>query len=125
MSIRSHLETAEEALRQALINALAEKQDKYLSQLYTSLNSVKDLVRATPVEPKTGDMWLDNSGNISIRTTDKIDEWGERWKQYNFELNSDYLNSPDTISFNTPPSPSGDTVIKFPSNYGGINIGLD
>ena len=96
MSIRSHLETAEEALRQALINALAEKQDKYLSQLYTSLNSVKDLVRATPVEPASGDMWLNNSGNISIRTTDN-----SAWKQYNFELNSDYLNSPDVITFPT------------------------
>ena len=104
MSIRSHLETAEEALRQALINALAEKQDKYLSQLYTSLNSVKDLVRATPVEPASGDMWLDNSGNISIRTTDN-----SAWKQYNFELNSDYLNSPD--------------VIKFPTDK--ISLGLD
>ena len=101
MSIRSHLETAEEALRQALINALAEKQDKYLSQLYTSLNSVKDLIRATPNEPKIG--------NINIRTTDKIDEWGDSWKQYNFELNSDYLNSPD--------------VIKFPTDK--ISLGLD
>ena len=118
MSIRSHLETAEEALRQALINALAEKQDKYLSQLYTSLNSVKDLVRATPVEPASGDMWLDNSGNISIRTTDN-----SAWKQYNFELNSDYLNSPDTISFNTPPPPSGDTIINFPTDK--ISLGLD
>ena len=117
MSIRSHLETAEEALRQALINALAEKQDKYLSQLYTSLNSVKDLIRATPVDPSSGDMWLNNSGNINIRTTDN-----SAWKQYNFELNSDYLNSPDTISFNTPP-PSGDTIINFPTDK--ISLGLD
>jgi hypothetical protein len=122
MSIRSHLETAEEALRQALINALAEKQDTYLTQLYEALGSVKDILLTTPVDPKPGDMWLDNSGNISIRTTDKVDEWGERWKQYNFELNSEYLNSPDTISFNTPP-PSGDTIINFPNDR--ISLGLD
>ena len=122
MSIRSHLETAEEALRQALINALAEKQDTYLTQLYEALGKVKDILLTTPVDPQPGDMWLDNSGNISIRTTDKIDEWGERWKQYNFELNSDYLNSPDTISFNTPP-PSGDTIINFPTDK--IGLGLD
>ena len=109
MSIRSHLETAEEALRQALINALAEKQDTYLTQLYEALGKVKDILLTTPVDPKPGDMWLDNSGNISIRTTDKIDEFGERWKQYNFELNSDYLNSPD--------------VIKFPTDK--IGLGLD
>ena len=123
MSIRSHLETAEEALRQALINALAEKQDTYLTQLYEALGSVKDILLTTPVDPKPGDMWLDSSGNISIRTTDKVDEWGERWRQYNFELNSDYLNNPDTISFNTPPPPSGDTVINFPTDR--ISLGLD
>ena len=104
MSIRSHLETAEEALRQALINALAEKQDTYLTQLYEALGKVKDILLTTPVDPQPGDMWLDNSGNISIRTTDN-----SAWKQYNFELNSDYLNSPD--------------VIKFPTDK--ISLGLD
>ena len=123
MSIRSHLETAEEALRQALINALAEKQDTYLTQLYEALGSVKDILLTTPVDPKPGDIWVDNSGNISIRTTDKIDDWGVRWKQYNFELNSDYLNNPDTISFNTSPPSSGDTVINFPTDR--ISLGLD
>ena len=123
MSIRSHLETAEEALRQALINALAEKQDTYLTKLYEALGSVQDIIRTTPVDPKPGDIWITNSGNVSVRTTDKVDEWGERWKQYNFELNSDYLNSPDTISFNTPLHPSGDTVINFPTDR--ISLGLD
>jgi len=101
MSIRSHLETAEESIRQALINALAEKQDTYLSQIYETLNKVQDILRTTPVDSKPGDVWLDDSGNISIRTTDKIDEWGKRWKQYNFNLNSDYLNGPDVIKFPT------------------------
>jgi hypothetical protein len=101
MSIRSHLETAEESIRQALINALAEKKDTYLTELYETLSKVQDILRTTPVDPKSGDVWIDNSGNISIRTTDKIDEWGERWKEYNFELNSDYLNNPDVIKFPT------------------------
>jgi len=119
MSIRSHLETAEESIRQALINALAEKKDTYLTELYETLNKVQDILRTTPVDPKSGDVWIDNSGNISIRTTDKIDEWGERWKQYNFELNSDYLNTPDTISF----AGGGDTIINFPTDK--ISLGQD
>jgi hypothetical protein len=109
MSIRSHLETAEEALRQALINALAEKQDKYLSDLYGLLDDIKDTMDKMPVEPNPGDIWVTKSGNINIRTTDNIDGWRERWKQYNFELDSNYFNSPD--------------VIKFPTDK--ISLGLD
>ena len=43
MSVTSQLEKAEEAIRQALINALAEGEDEYLSELFDSLNSVRDL----------------------------------------------------------------------------------
>ena len=41
MTILSHVETAEEALRQALINALAEKQDRNLTDLFNALNNVR------------------------------------------------------------------------------------
>ena len=44
MTILSHVETAEEALRQALINALAEKQDRNLTDLFNALNNVRELV---------------------------------------------------------------------------------
>ena len=44
MTILSHFETAEEALRQALINALAEKQDRNLTDLFNALNNVRELV---------------------------------------------------------------------------------
>jgi len=44
MTILSHVETAEEALRQALINSLAEKQDGNLTDLFNALNTVKALV---------------------------------------------------------------------------------
>ena len=43
MSVKSQLEKAEEAIRQALINALAEGEDEYLSELFESLSSVRDL----------------------------------------------------------------------------------
>ena len=44
MTILSQVETAEEALRQALINALAEKQDRNLTDLFNALNNVRELV---------------------------------------------------------------------------------
>ena len=44
MTILSHVETAEEALRQALINALAQKQDRNLTDLFNALNNVRELV---------------------------------------------------------------------------------
>ena len=35
MSVKSQVQAAEEALRQALINALAEGDEQYLSELFT------------------------------------------------------------------------------------------
>ena len=43
MSVTSHLEKAEESVRQALINALAEGEDDFLTDLFDQLNSVRDL----------------------------------------------------------------------------------
>ena len=95
MSIKSHLETAEDAVRQALINALAEGEDQYLTDLFNILNAVRKLNKKV--------------GN-TIRFTDKTTQWAKDWSEYNFNLSSDYLNSPD--------------VIKFPSKDD-IDIGLD
>ena len=95
MSIKSHLETAEDAVRQALINALAEGEDQYLTDLFNILNAVRKLNKKV--------------GN-TIRFTDKTTQWAKDWSEYNFNLSSDYLNSPD--------------VIKFPSKDD-IDLGLD
>ena len=43
MSVRSHLEKAEEAIRQALINALAEGEDEYLDEIFENYTSVRNL----------------------------------------------------------------------------------
>ena len=69
MTIRSHIETAEEALRQALINSLAEKQDAQLSELFDALGKVKSILNAYP-----------------IRFTDNTSD-------YKFKLTSDYLSN--------------------------------
>ena len=43
MSVKSQVQAAEEALRQALINALAEGDEDYLSELFTQYQAVSNL----------------------------------------------------------------------------------
>ena len=64
MSVRSQVQAAEEALRQALINALAEGDEEFLSELFTQYQAVSDLNKK--VNPKVN---------------------------YNFNLSSDYLKT--------------------------------
>jgi hypothetical protein len=80
MSVTSQLEKAEEAIRQALINALAEGEDEYLSELFDSLNSVRDL--RTKI-------------NNTIRFSDNTEDFYDRLNDpnYSFNLSSPYLSS--------------------------------
>tara|TARA_E500000331_G_scaffold85808_1_gene81438 strand:+ start:41951 stop:42334 length:384 start_codon:yes stop_codon:yes gene_type:complete len=93
MSIKSHLEKAEDSARQALINALAEGEDYYLTDLFNLLNDVREL------NQKVGN---------TIRFTDNSSQWESDRLEYNFNLSSDYLNRPggdmdalDNISFSS------------------------
>ena len=56
MSVKSQVQAAEEALRQALINALAEGDEEFLSELFTEYQHVSDLNRKvrekTTYDPK-------------------------------------------------------------------------
>ena len=79
MSIKSHLEKAEDSARQALINALAEGEDYYLTDLFNLLNDVREL------NQKVGN---------TIRFTDNSTQWEEDRLEYNFNLSSDYLDRP-------------------------------
>ena len=60
MSVKSQLEKAEKAVRQALISALAEGEDEYLTELFNTLNSVGDLKKKV---------------NNTIRFSDNVDEY--------------------------------------------------
>ena len=99
MSVQSHLETAEEAVRQALINALAEGDDQWLSELFDLLNQTSGLKK--------------KMSNL-IRSTDNTVQWAKDWSEYNFNLSSDYLNRPggdlDAL----------DNIVSFPD--GNIHI---
>tara|TARA_Y100000389_G_C17179442_1_gene373217 strand:+ start:355 stop:660 length:306 start_codon:yes stop_codon:yes gene_type:complete len=71
MSVRSQVQAAEEALRQALINALAEGDEDCLSELFTQYQAVSNLNKKV--------------NDITKFTYDS---------NYNFNLSSDYLSRP-------------------------------
>ena len=74
MSVKSQLEKAEKAMRQALIGALAEGEDEYLTELFNTLNSVSDLKKKV---------------NNTIRFTDNTAEYYDKLNNltdYTFEV---------------------------------------
>ena len=92
MSVYSQVEKAEEAIRQSLINALAEGDDQHLTDLFNLLSSVQTVKK----------------GMTTIRFTDNTKEYLNRSSEFNFNLNSDYLNRPggdldalDNITFSS------------------------
>ena len=101
MSVKSQVQAAEEALRQALINALAEGDEEYLSELFAQYQAVGDL-------------------NRKVNTKVDIDP------NFSFTLSSDYLNNDriggdldamDNINFAAGPvniaGALGEDVISF------------
>ena len=95
MSVKSQLSKAEKAMRHALIAALAEGEDEYLTELFNTLNSVSDLKKKV---------------NNTIRFTDNTSEYYSKLDDPNF---SDY-------SFEIITKKNGkdldvlDNVIQFP-----------
>ena len=94
MSIKSHLESAEESLRQAIINSLADKKDENLSDLFQALALVKDINSKT-IEISLGDLGNINLGDVdySVLNNDPITFSGEA-SPFNFNLSSDYISIP-------------------------------
>ena len=68
MSVKSQVQAAEEALRQALINSLAEGDEEFLSELFTEYQHVSNLNR-------------------------KVNEKITFDPNYSFNLTSDYLHN--------------------------------
>ena len=95
MSVKSQLEKAEKAMRQALIGALAEGEDDYLTELFNTLNTVSDLKKKV---------------NNTIRFTDNTAEYYDKLDDPNF---SDY-SSEIVTKKNGKDLDVLDNVIQFP-----------
>ena len=71
MSVKSQLSKAEKAMRQALISALEEGEDEYLTELFNTLNSVGDLKKKV---------------NNTIRFSDNVDEYYDKLSTTDFNI---------------------------------------
>ena len=96
MSVKSQLEKAEKAMRQALIGALAEGEDEYLTELFNTLNTVSDLKKKV---------------NNTIRFTDNTEEYYDKLSttDYNFDLSDLVISTKTGKDLDVL-----DNVIQFP-----------
>ena len=85
MSIRKHIEAADDALRLAIIEALEKKRDEQLETMFQALCKVRELILTTP-----------------IRAVDNTTSYYRNKAEYDFKLDSDLLhNDPIGYSLNT------------------------
>ena len=89
MSIRKHIETADDALRLAIIEALENKRDEQLETMFEALSKVKELILTTP-----------------IRGVDNVASYYRNKAEYDFKLDSPYL-SDKVVTFPTDYSGEG------------------
>ena len=75
MSVKSQLEKAEKAMRQALISALAEGEDEYLTELFNTLSSVTDLKKK-----------VNNTIRFTDNTADYYSKLDDPTLDYSFEI---------------------------------------
>ena len=104
MSVKSQVKAAEEALRQALINALAEGEDQWVADLFASYQAVGDLNKK--VNPDTYTVESDRIGG-DLDRLDNVINFGTVGQ---FNVDNDYITDLDLgdISINT-----GDDTITF------------
>ena len=96
MSVSTHLERAESALRRALINALAEGEDHLLTDLFENLTNIRELNK--------------KAKNV-IRFSDKVDEY--------------YHNKDNNLSFDLTDSDIGNIDLDFSTRNGSDLDALD
>ena len=78
MSIRKHIEAADDALRLAIIEALENKRDEQLETMFEALGKVRELILTTP-----------------IRAVDNVTSYYRNKAEYDFKLDSPFLD--DTV----------------------------
>ena len=96
MSIRKHIEAADDALRLAIIEALENKRDEQLETMFEALGKVRELILTTP-----------------IRSVDNVTSYYRNKAEYDFKLDSPFL-SDNVVTFPTGvPGAAGEDHIKI------------
>ncbi len=83
MSIRKHIEAADDALRLAIIEALEKKRDEQLETMFEALGKVRELILTTP-----------------IRGVDNVTSYYRNKAEYDFKLDSPFLDD-NVVTFPT------------------------
>ena len=96
MSVTSHLEKAEESVRQALINALAGGEDDFLTDLFDQLNSVRNLRKKF---------------TNTIRFSDNTEDYYQKLNDPTYTVNLSDLTTSYFADAKT------DNVIEFPTKF--------
>jgi len=95
MSVKSQVQAAEEAIRQALINALAEGDEEFLTDLFTEYQNISDLnrkVNSTNYSFNLSSEYLSRPGH-DLDSFDNVVDFGAG----NINIKTD---GDDTITFN-------------------------
>ena len=94
MSIRKHIEAADDALRLAIIEALENKRDEQLETMFEALGKIRELILTTP-----------------IRSVDNVVSFYKNKAEYDFSLDSvdpyedyGYKLSDDLLDFTDKPT---------------------
>ena len=92
MSIRKHIEAADDALRSAIIEALEKKRDEQLETMFEALSKVRELILTTP-----------------IRSVDNVVSYYRNKAEYDFKLDEllndyGYKITDDITTFSTNPN---------------------
>ncbi len=96
MSIRKHIEAADDALRLAIIEALENKRDEQLETMFEALSKVRELILTTP-----------------IRAVDNTTSYYRNKAEYDFKLDSPFLDD-KVVTFPTRvPGGEGEDHIKI------------
>ena len=104
MSIRKHIEAADDALRLAIIEALEKKRDEQLETMFEALGKVRELILTTP-----------------IRGVDNVTSYYRNKAEYDFKLDSPFLDD-KVITF---PTAYGGSGIPGAAGEDHISINLD
>jgi len=101
MSIRKHIEAADDALRLAIIEALEKKRDEQLETMFEALGKVRELILTTP-----------------IRGVDNVSSYYRNKAEYDFKLDSPFLDEkvatfPTVFGGSGIPGAAGEDHIKI------------
>ena len=98
MSIRKHIEAADDALRLAIIEALENKRDEQLETMFEALTKVRELILTTP-----------------IRVVDNTTSYYRNKAEYDFKLDSPFLDD-TVVTFPTNYTGDGEDRIEINTN---------